>query len=537
MANKKISKPLRPAEYYRKHNRDLVQNDDISGRNSESSAITWILRENEEVLKNKLGESFDLTYRRFLIPFKKAHALIVFVSGMVDARIIDETILAPLMEIPDLSEITQVTKRHGYISKLMETGVFTAAAKPTDLWSEIFDAILEGDTVLLVDQCDEALVLNTRKYASRAVSEPSIESEVRGPRDGFVENIQTNASLIRRRIKDNGLRFDNMKIGERTKTIVSLVYIQGLVNEPLLNEAKNRLGRIKTDSILASSYVEEFIDDSPYSIFPLVANTERPDKACAAILEGRIVILVDNTPFALIIPAVFWQFLQTSGDYYERFFLGTFIRWIRFLALFLSVSLSPLYVLLTSFHQEMLPTALALKIAAGRSGVPFPAFIEAFLMEIILEIMKEAGLRMPKPLGQTVSIVGTLVIGQAAVSAGLVAPLMVIIIAVAAIASYAIPAYNMSNALRLIRFPLLFLSALFGLLGYLAGLIVFGLYLMSLRSFGTPYLAPVIPFSGSGVKDVFARAPWWRMMKRSDLARPQDQIRQADDLKPKPPKQ
>jgi spore germination protein KA len=508
------------------------------GQSSDCSAITKVLQENEAYLKNTIGESFDIIYRHFQIPFKNTHALIVYVSGMVDTRVIDETILAPLMESMGLSEPKQFMKKSGDISMLVESGVFTSAVKTTTFWSEICDAISEGDTVLLVDQCAEALMLNTRKYESRAVSEPSTESEIRGPRDGFVENIQTNAALIRRRIKDYGLRFENMKIGERTKTIVSLIYIQSLVNEALLDEVRNRLGRIKTDSVLGSQYIEEFIEDSPYSIFPLVANTERPDRACAAILEGRIAILVDNTPFALIVPAIFWQFLQTSGDYYERFTLGTFIRWIRFLALFLSISLSPLYVLLTSFHQEMLPTALALKIAAGRSGVPFPAFVEAFLMEIILEIMKEAGLRMPKPLGQTVSIVGTLVIGQAAVSAGLVSPLMVIVIAVAAISSFAIPSYIMSNSLRLIRFPLLFLSALFGLLGYIAGLMVISLHLMSLRSFGTPYLAPVIPFnSNSSVQDVFTRAPWWKMNKRSALARPQDQTRQnSNDLKPKPPK-
>jgi hypothetical protein len=507
------------------------------GQSSDCSAITEVLRENEEYLKQNLGESFDLVYRHFHIPFKNTDALIVYISGMVDTRVIDQTILAPLMESLDLSEPKHSIKKPGYVSMLVESGVFTAAIKTTSLWSDICDAILEGETVLLVGQCTEALVLNTRGYANRAVSEPSAESEIRAPRDGFVENIQINASLIRRRIKDYGLRFDNLKIGERTKTVVSLVYIQNLVNEALLKEVKKRLGRIKTDSILAGAYLEEFIEDTPYSIFPQVANTERPDRTCAAILEGRIAILVDTTPFALIVPAVFWDFLQTGGDYYERFFLGSFIRWIRFLALFLSISLSPLYVLLTSFHQEMLPTALALKIAAGRSGVPFPAFIEAFLMEIILEIMKEAGLRMPKPLGQTVSIVGTLVIGQAAVTAGLVSPLMVIIIAVAAISSFAIPAYNMSNSLRLIRFPLLFLSALFGLLGYLAGLIVISLHLMSLRSFGTPYLAPVIPLNSSSARDIFARAPWWRMIKRPDLARPQDQNRQsANDMKPKPPK-
>ena len=316
-----------------------------------------------------------------------------------------------------------------------------------------------------------------------------------------------------------------------------MVYIQDLVNESLLKEVKTRLGRIKTDSILAGGYIEEFIEDTPYSIFPQVANTERPDRACAAILEGRIAILVDTTPFALIVPAVFWQFLQTSGDYYDRFFLGSIIRWFRFLALFLSISLSPLYVLLTSFHQEMLPTAMALKIAAGRNGVPFPAFIEAFLMEIILEIMKEAGLRMPRPLGQTVSIVGTLVIGQAAVTAGLVSPLMVIIIAVAAISSYAIPAYNMSNSLRFIRFPLLFLSTLFGLLGYMAGLIVISFHLMSLRSFGTQYLAPVIPLQRSSFRDVFIRAPWWRMKKKARSGPAARAIQTIlNDQKPKPPK-
>ncbi|MDP4181743.1 MAG: spore germination protein [Bacillota bacterium] len=502
----------------------------------ENKFINELLNVNETFLKNKIGESFDTKYRHFKIPaYNNAEAVIVYISGMIDARVIDETILEALMKYSKLPQGKLQVTGSERISMLMEQGVFTTALKETRQWEEICDAIMEGDTILFIDQCPSALILTTRKYEGRAVNEPSIESEIKGPRDGFVENIQTNAALIRRRIKDYSLRFDNMKIGERTKTVVSVAYVESLVDEALLNEVKSRLKKINVDGIIASEYIEDLIEDSVFSLFPKMTNTERPDKACAALLEGRVAILVDNTPFVLIVPAVFWQFLMSSGDYYEKFYLATFLRWVRIFAMFLSISASSLYVLLTSFHQEMLPTALALKIAAGRNGVPFPSVMEAAVMEIILEIMKEAGLRLPKPIGQTVSIVGTLVIGQAAVSAGLVGQFLLIVIAVAAISSYAIPSYTMSNALRLVRFPILALTAFFGLLGYLASIIVLLLHLMSLRSFGTPYLSPVIPFDKSGNKDVFIRAPWWKMLNRPKFVRAKDSVRQASGLKPKTP--
>jgi hypothetical protein len=317
--------------------------------------------------------------------------------------------------------------------------------------------------------------------------------------------------------------------------LVTVSYIDSLVDNSLLKEVKTRLERIKTDGIVSADYIEELISDSPLSLFPVVGNSERPDRICAALLEGRVAILIDNAPFVIIVPFSFWSFLHSSGDYYESFYFATFIRYIRFFAVFLCISASSIYVLLTSFHQEMLPTALALKIAAGRNGVPFPAVIEAFVMEIILEIMKEAGLRLPKSIGQAVSIVGTLVIGQAAVTAGLVSPLLVIVIAVAAISSFAIPTFSLSNTFRLIRFPVLFSTAFFGLLGYLAAIAAIFLHLMSLRSFGAPYLSPVIPFDRSGNKDVLIRAPWWKMNRRPKLARPKDKVRQAPKIKPGPP--
>jgi hypothetical protein len=469
------------------------------------------VEKNEGYLKKTIGTCSDIEYREFIIPImNNSSAVIVYINNMVDNIEIDQFILAPLMKCcqlprPKFSLFSINNKR---MSSLMNSGVFIRQARETNAWTEICDEIMQGNTCLFVDKYNTAIILSTRKVESRAISEPITESEVRGPRDGFIENIAKNTALIRTRIKDYGLRFENMKIGERTKTDISLVYIESLVNDSILTELKTRLNRIKVDSILASSYVEEFIEDEPFSIFPQIEHTERPDKACSAILEGRIIILIDNTPFVLIVPTVFWNFIQTSGDYFDRYFVGTFFRWIRLLALLLSFTLSSLYVLLASFHQEMLPTVLALKIAEGREGVPFPALIEALIMDILLEIVKEAGLRMPNPVGSTVSIVGTFIMGQAAILAGIASPTLIIFVTVSAICSYAIPSYNMSNSIRLVRFPLLFLTGCLGILGFLGGIIVIILHFLSLRSFGEPFLAPIIPFDKSGNKDVLVRVPW-----------------------------
>ncbi|MFX4262531.1 spore germination protein [Pelotomaculum propionicicum] len=475
-----------------------------------------------------MGQSFDTEYRHFIIPeYDNCEALIVYISGLVDTKVIEKDVLAPLMDCPCLPEEKYFAKRTGRIRKLIQSGVFVPFARETNQWRDLCDAVMEGDTVLFLDGSGSALILSAKKNEFRSIEEPEAETEVRGARDGFVENAQTNAALIRRRIKDYNLRFENLKIGERTKTVVILVYIESLVNESILKEVRTRLNRINVDGILESAYIEEFIEDSPNSVFPQIENTERPDKASAAILGGRIAILVDNTPFVLMVPTVFWNFIESSGDYYQRYHIGTFLRWLRFLSLFLSISLSSLYVLLTSFHQEMIPTSLALNIAAGRTGVPFPAVIEAFIMEIMLEIIKEAGLRMPKAIGQTVGFVGALIIGQGAVAAGLVGPALVIAIAIAAICSFAIPAYNMNNSLRLIKFPLIFLSAIFGILGYLAGIMAILLHLLSLRSFGAPFLAPAVPLDKSGFRNVFIRAPRWSMKERPGYSSPKEVKRQT----------
>ncbi|HEX3012437.1 MAG TPA: spore germination protein, partial [Syntrophomonadaceae bacterium] len=375
----------------------------------------------------------------------------------------------------------------------------------------IIDELITGNTVFFMDGIDSALIIGSGGWKDRSVSEPSTESVVRGPRDGFTETIDTNTALIRRRIKSPDLRIDEFKIGIKTKTAVLVVYINGIARQDIVNEVKSRLQKIRIDGVLESGYIEELIEDASFSLFPQIEHSERPDKVSAALLEGRIAVMVDNTPFVLIVPTVFLQFIQSPEDYYERFPVASLTRFVRATAFFISIILPALYIALTSFHQEMIPTPLALSIAASREGVPFPSIGEAFLMEATFEILREAGLRLPKQAGQAVSIVGGLVIGQAAVQAGIVSQAMVIVVALTGISSFAIPAYNAAAAGRLIRFPLMLLAAFLGLPGILAGLTIILIHLSGLRSFGVNFLDPFTSPDEDQFKDTLVRTPWGNM--------------------------
>ncbi|MDF2726372.1 MAG: GerA spore germination protein, partial [Paenibacillus sp.] len=307
---------------------------------------------------------------------------------------------------------------------------------------------------------------------------------------------------------------DSMQIGTRTRTDINIAYIQSLAKDTLVAEVKRRLERIRIDAILESGYIEELIEDSPLSPFNTVQSTERPDKVASALLEGRVAILVDNTPVVLIVPTFFWQFLQAPDDYYNRYWIGTFFRIVRYFGFLISLILPSIYVMLVSFHHEMIPTSLALTIASGREVVPFPVLLEALIMELAFELMREAGLRMPRQIGQAVSIVGSLIIGQAAVQAGLVSPFMVIVVAITGISSFAIPTYSSSLSLRIFRFPLLIASGVFGLLGFATAFFAILLHALSVRSFGEAYLAPASPFRPSDQRDMLLRVPMWMMDQR-----------------------
>ncbi|MEB4793393.1 spore germination protein [Paenibacillus chondroitinus] len=440
-----------------------------------------------------------------------------------------------------------LTAKSAEIVEALETGFYELPDLMTNIlqtlgevrtihdYQEVCYRILSGETVIFVDSYTQVLSVNTASEQQRSVEEPTTQSVVRGPRDGFTESIGTNISLIRKRIKSPNLWLESMTIGRVTQTTVSMMYIKGIVNDKIVAEVRQRLERIDIDGILESGNIEELIQDETFTPFPTVYNTERPDVIASGLLEGRVAILVDGTPFVLEAPVFFTQFFQSSEDYYQRAEFATLIRMLRYVCFFISLMAPSFYIAMTTFHQELLPSSLLFNLAAQREGIPFPAFVEALLMEVTFEILREAGVRLPKTVGQAVSIVGALVIGQGAVDAGLVSPAMVIVVAITAIANFVIPAFSMGIPIRIIRFVLMIFAATFGLFGITVGLIAMVQHLCSLRSFGVPYMSPMAPFVMDDQKDTILRLPQWSLFSRPRFINQKNMIREnnAPTTKPK----
>lgn len=502
----------------------------FQSKKSENSLqkLSQSLKQNLEAIKNQIGNNYDVIIREFCLADQIEVALI-YLSGMTDHITINENIIKPLMLYSGLPhynkpfEITQIK------SSILSVG----EVKQYRSFDEIIEGCLSGNSILLVNGCDEALSIVTADWKSRGIEEPKTESVVRGPRQGFNESLVANTTLIRRIIKSPDLKVEAMKLGKKTNTNVCIAYLHGVANPLLIEEIKRRINRIKTDSILESGYVEQFIEDAPFSIFSTIANSEKPDSTAAKILEGRAAILVDGTPFALTVPMVFIESFQSSEDYYSRPYFASLIRIIRFLAFFLSIIAPASYVALTTFHQELIPTPLLFSMASAQEGVPFPAVMEASMMGVIFEILREAGVRLPRPVGQAVSIVGALVIGESAVTAGLIGAPMVIVVALTAVASFVVPAQTDSGGIMRIIFVIL--AGFMGIYGIVIGLLGLFIHLASLRSFGTPYLSPIAPLSISDLKDSVIRVPLWSMLTRPRTIGWQDPERQEFRLKPSPP--
>lgn len=481
------------------------------------------LDDNLRYLSELLGDSGDIITRRFKIPYEPdRRAALMFIDGMSDSKAIDEYVLHSLTVEPSKVDVIYDIDRW-LEDRLLHVGEMKKTVKMKDM----AEAVLYGDAILFVDGCICGFVLGTKGWQFRPVSEPNTEAVVRGSREGFTENIRVNSALIRRRLKDPDLRLDSYSVGRRTKTAVCLLYIKGIMDGHVLDAIRRRIESIDIDGILESGYIEEFIEDNTWSPFPQIQATERPDAAVAHLLEGKAVILIDGTPFVLIAPAVFSQFYYSPEDYYNRFLIATLTRIIRFISFIIALMLPAFYIAFVSFHTEMLPAQLAIAIAAGRASVPFPSLVEALLMEVSVEILREASIRLPGPIGPTIGIVGALVIGEAAVSAGIVSPLMVIVVALTTIGSYANPNYGAAIALRMLRFPLMLLAATVGLYGIMLGFILIVLHLVRLKSFGVPYMSPLTPIKWGDTKDTVVRVPWKWMNRRPLAFRPQDLRRQG----------
>lgn len=508
------------------------EKDEIMHEQKAQPEFTKELKKNLEILKGVTGNSSDIVIRKFVFGGRKhIQCALFYIDGLVDVTLVNENIMKPLMYSSFFSnrEEAAVSVTTDYIESVLLT--VGDVDRETSV-NKAIDGFLSGDTVLLAEGSNEALIISLKGWKTRSIDEPISESVVRGPREGFSETLRFNTALLRRKIKNPDFTVETMKIGVRTKTDVCIAYIRGLANPQLIEEIRRRLDRIKTDAILESGYIEQFIEDAPFSIFATVGNSEKPDKVAAKLLEGRAAILVDGTPFVLTVPNLFIESFQSAEDYYSRPFFASLTRITRFLAYLISILAPALYVALSTFHQELIPTPLLLSMAAAHEGVPFPSVVEAGIMIIAFEILREAGVRLPRTVGQAVSIVGALVIGESAVSAGLIGAPMVIVVALTAVSSFVVPSQTDSGAV--IRFILLILAGAMGGFGIATGLFAVFIHMASIRSFGTPYLSPLAPHSISDMKDTFIRAPIWTMLKRPRDIAWHDPKRQEFKLKPQP---
>lgn len=456
------------------------------------------------VLENDLGtlQTFftfapDLVTRQFQLRTGE-NAVLVYLEGLIDKSAINNNILYPLMyELESINDI-------------WNSSITIAKTEMISLWSDIENAIFQGKSILIIQGQTRSLVLHIQGWPQRAIKEPQIESTLKGSHQGFVETSGQNIALIRRYLPNRELKIKEFNVGSRGNTRVSIMYLEDVIQPNIVKEMEDRLSQINVDAILNTGELAEYIEDHPISLFPQLIMTERPDSAAAHILQGRIVVVVDHSPSVIVAPVTFSSFFQSVDDYSNRWTIATFLRLLRFLALITTISLSAFYIAIVSFHYELLPLALLISIGESRVKVPFPPIVEAFLMELALEMLREAGLRLPGPIGQTIGVVGGIVIGQAAVQAGIVSNIMVIIVAITAISSFIIPDYDMSSSLRLLRFPMMILAAAFGMVGIVIGMMIIGVHLISMESFGVSYGSPVAPIRLSDWKDVWIRLPMWK---------------------------
>ncbi len=492
----------------------------ISDKEFRELTFTGVLEEDIKIMKEILGNDETVIFRRFEnIHDKKIRGCVIFTELLVNNIVIDQNVVKPLLTFTP-RDFSLGEELSGELAKrVVSTDEVKTKEKPYDAIS----ALLIGDTVVLIDTCCACIVANSKKYSIRSIGVPETEDAVFGPKEGFTELIVANASLLRRKVKNPKLKFRFFEVGKVSRTRVCLCYIDGLCEEKILGEMISRLKGFEIDSILDVSYVEELVGDSPASPFGTMGKTERPDVVAAKLFEGRCALLVDGTPFALTAPFLFLENFQANEDYYESFYFASFVRILRFFAFFLAVSLPGIYVALISYHKEMLPKNLLASIALSRSSVPFPAAVEMFILLILFDLLREAGVRLPKAIGVTVSTVGAIVLGQSIVSANIVSAEMIIIVAICEIASFLTP--KLESVTFLMRLIFLILSATLGIYGYAIGVAAFCAYISSLSSFGVPFTAYIIPKTKEGAKDSYIRSPWWKMITRPYAIAKRNRIR------------
>ena len=502
---------------YKKGSKKYKANNTINGTGqagnpSQTKKLTLSLEENISLFKNIFRDDQTLITREFQNKsVKEAKCCIVYISGMINTEVVNENIIQPVL-CNNLSEDIDV---NNLLEALMKKVIVSNNVKMETDINKMVSSIISGDTLLILEGYDKGLVIGSVGWEKRSIMEPESSKVVRGPREGFTESITVNLSLIRRKIQNPDLKFKFREVGERTHTSVCICYVEGLAIEEVLTELEQRLNKIKIDGILDSGYIQELIKDAPYSPFETVGAFERPDVVASKLLEGRVALFVDGSPFVLTVPFTAGENFQASEDYYNNYIFANINRLIRGFTAVTSTTIPAIFLALVTYHQEMLPTPLLISISSSREGVPFPTSLSLFIMLFIFDILREVGTRMPGPVGQAVNIVGTLVLGQAAVQAKLVSAPVIIITALTGITTL----INMNIIGSTIVFRTFYLlgASFLGIYGLLMCIIVMYLHMMSMRSFGIPYMMNSTRVKNHDGQDAWIRAPWWNMTLRPKI--------------------
>lgn len=472
----------------------------------------------------------DINIREFTIPVKSKNykAFILYIDGIISQDSVNNFILQPLLlrnsinMTPNKTEVSAITqnisvkrvKKFNLEEFLVNSLIPQNSVNLTHNFKETIEKVNEGFCALFVDTLETVICIEVKQFNGRQVGEPRHESVVRGAHEAFVETFRTNTSLIRKIINNENLIIEETVIGKITKTKVGICYLKNIANDTLVNEVKHRINNLSVDFILSSGHLEQFIKDNMYSTYPQVVTTERPDRASNYILDGRVAIIVDGSPFVLIVPAVFFDFITTTEDKNLNSHYSNFLRFIRLIALFFALLLPGLYVAITNFHQELLPSALLFAISSAREAIPSPILIEIIIMEVSFELIREAQIRVPSPFGQTIGIIGALILGESAVNANIVSPILIIIVAFTGICGFAIPDFSLGFSIRIFRFIYMFAGYLAGFLGIGFVFFIHFILLCNLNSFGVSYFAPYLPYKSNDEFPNYYLNPIWKRDKR-----------------------
>lgn len=497
--------------------------------------ISVHVSENKTALQEMLGNSADIKMREMILGRDRVRCLAAYIEITAGSLAFENSLVGRL-----LNDLAQLPADQIYES-LADNGQGLCDVTP---FAYLEDAVqlgmLTGDVILFIDGFASALKIPDKGYPNMGVTKPDSEKVIRGSQEGFADSVKVNTALIRKRVRSSRLRVKEVRAGLYSHTNIDLVYMEGLVYPNLLDEIERRLDSFLIDNVPDSGTLEQLTEDEWYSPFPQFQTTQRPDRAAIALMEGRVVLLCDNSPTALILPTDVNSMLKTSDDYYNRFEITTLERFIRYASAVMALALPAFYLAVTNFHTQILPTSLLLSFAAARQGVPFPAVVEVLLMELSFELLREAGVRLPGAMGNTIGIVGGLIIGQAAVEANLVSPIVVIVVAFTALSSFAIPNEELATSFRILKFYMIAMSAWLGLFGFLASALSILIHLAKLRSFGIPYLMPYVAAELNGYedeRDSLIRFPLFSMRRRPIYARQMERLRLTFGKKKNPGKE